>query len=131
MISLVYIGLTSFFSTFLVSHSVTTEILTRNFNISRIESKTDSKVKFKQEIRFKTIPNRDNIPENTLNELWYSRDDYKKFKKKFFEFKAKAEMSGVKKNWSLFFKNKNKQYTSQPPHDGPIILNRRDCTPDA
>jgi len=98
MISLVYIGLTSFFSTFLVSHSVTTEILTRNFNISRIESKTDSKVKFKQEIRFKTIPNRDNIPENTLNELWYSRDDYKKFKKKFFEFKAKAEMSGVKKN---------------------------------
>ena len=49
-------------------------------------------------IIFRTIPNRYNISENSLNELWYSRDDYETFNKKFLKSKANAEIGGLKKN---------------------------------
>ena len=97
MIPFLYIGLMSFSSSFIISYSVTKEVLKIRFDLSTletiVESKNDSKVKFKKEIRFRTIPNRYNISENSLNELWYSRDDYEKFKQKFSEFKANAEMT--------------------------------------
>lgn len=98
MVPLLYVALISFSSSFIIGYSVTTELLRRDFEISNIQPKNNSKVKFKPEIRFRTIPNRYNISENSLNELWYSRNDYKKFKKKFLEFKANAEMTGLKKN---------------------------------
>ena len=101
MIPFLYIGLMSFSSSFIISYSVTTELLRRDFELSNIEPKNDSKVKFKPEIRFRTIPNRYTISENTLNELWYSRDDYETFKQKFLKFKTNAEMTGFKKKLKL------------------------------
>ena len=98
MIPLLYVGLMSFSSSFIIGYSITIEILRREFELSNIQPKNNSKVKFKPEIRFRTIPNRYNISENSLNELWYSRNDYETFKKKFLEFKANAEMTGSKKN---------------------------------
>jgi hypothetical protein len=98
MIPLLYVALMSFSSSFIIGYSVTTEILRREFELSNIQPKNNSKVKFKPEIRFRTIPNRYNISENSLNELWYSRDDYETFKKKFLKFKANAEIGGLKKN---------------------------------
>ena len=93
MVPLLYVALLSFSPSFLIGYSVTTELLRREFELSHIQPKNDSKVKFKPEIRFRTIPNRYNISENSLNELWYSRDDYETFKQKFLKFKANAEIT--------------------------------------
>ena len=71
MIPLLYVALMSFSPSFIIGYSVTTELLRREFELSNIQPKNDSKVKFKPEIRFKTISNRYNISENSLNELWY------------------------------------------------------------
>ena len=87
MLPLIYVGFISFISSFTISHSFTREILRFNFEGELIEKKTDSKVKFNTEIRFKTISPISNISSNTINKLWYKNEDYEEFKNDFLKLK--------------------------------------------
>jgi hypothetical protein len=87
MIPIIYIGIFSFFSSFTISHSVTREYLRYTFDIKIEESKKDSKVKFNNEVKFKIITPISNISSNTLDRLWYKKEDYHKFKKEFLKLK--------------------------------------------
>ena len=87
MLPLIYVGFISFISSFTISHSFTREYLRDNFEGELIEKKTDSKVKFNTEIRFKTISPISNISSNTINKLWYKNEDYEEFKNDFLKLK--------------------------------------------
>lgn len=87
MLPLIYVGFISFISSFTISHSFTREILRFNFEGELIEKKTDSKVKFNTEIRFKTISPISNISSNTINKLWYKNEDYEEFKNEYLKLK--------------------------------------------
>ena len=87
MIPLIYIGIFSFLSSFTISHSITREYLRHTFDIKIQESKKDSKVKFNTKVRFKVITPISNISNNTLDKLWYKKEDYQEFKKEFLKFK--------------------------------------------
>ena len=91
MIPIIYIGFFSFLSSFTISHSVTREYLRYTYEIE-IENlkknlKKDSKVKFNNEVKFKIITPISNISSNTLDKLWYKKEDYHKFKKEFLKLK--------------------------------------------
>lgn len=87
MLPLLYLGFISFSSGFVVSYSTTREIL--RFSIEDkmiiekkkiVDKKVDSKVKFKQNVQVRLIPTVKNISSNTINKLWYNKEDYKNFK---------------------------------------------------
>lgn len=93
MLPLVYIGLISFFGSFSISHFFTQEYLRYKYQIniddnlkSLLNSNNDnnpkskSLVKFNDDIDVKYIPSITDISSNTLSELWYDNDDYKRFK---------------------------------------------------
>jgi len=87
MLPLIYVGLISFISSFTISHSFTREYLRDNFEGELIEKKTDSKVKFNTEVRFKIISPISNISYNTINQLWYNKKDYEEFKNEYLKLK--------------------------------------------
>ena len=87
MLPLIYVGFISFISSFTISHTFTREILRFNFEGELIEKKTDSKVKFNTEIRFKTISPISNISSNTINKLWNKNEDYEEFKNEYLKLK--------------------------------------------
>jgi hypothetical protein len=87
MLPLIYVGLISFISSFTISHSFTREYLRDNFEGGFIENKTDSKVKFNTEVRFKAITPISNISSNTINKLWYKNEDYEEFKNEYLKLK--------------------------------------------
>lgn len=80
MISLLFIGIFSFVSSFTVSHITTREIL--RYNISQLKpiSKNSSLVKFDTTIRVRTIPSVKELSSNTLSNLWYNSNDYERFR---------------------------------------------------
>ena len=80
MISLLFIGIFSFVSSFTVSHITTREIL--RYNISQLKpiSKNSSLVKFDTTIRVRTIPSIKDLSSNTLSNLWYNSNDYERFR---------------------------------------------------
>ena len=84
MISLLFIGIFSFVSSFTVSHITTREILRYNYEeyVSQLKpiSKNSSLVKFDTTIRVRTIPSIKDLSSNTLSSLWYDSKDYYKFK---------------------------------------------------
>ena len=82
MIPLFYIGVISFFGSFSISNFITREILRKKmFNNNYQEDvKYDSKVKFNNEVRYLVIPSVRQLSSNNIKELWYSDDDYRKFK---------------------------------------------------
>ena len=97
MLPLLYVGIISFVSSFSISNFFTREIL-RHIYEKQIELSNNSfildnylipniysKVKFNYKIRVIYIPTRQNISSNSLNKLWYTKNDYDKFKKNFLE----------------------------------------------
>ena len=87
MLPLIYVGVISLSSSICISHFITREILRNIFKINIKETKIDSKVKFKQEIRVRYIPSRKNISNDTLERLWYNQNDYNLFKNNFLKLK--------------------------------------------
>ena len=91
MFPILYIGITSFISSFIVSNSITREYLRYRYeneiiNQNKTKNKKDSKVKFKKNIRVIYIPNISNSGINT-SKIWYKIDDYKKFKQDYIQSK--------------------------------------------
>lgn len=84
MISLLFIGMFSFVSSFTVSHITTREILRYNYEeyVSQLKSisKNNSLVKFDTTIRVRTIPSIKDLSSNTLSNLWYNSNDYERFR---------------------------------------------------
>jgi hypothetical protein len=84
MISLLFIGIFSFVSSFTVSHITTREILRYKYEQEIYQEfmapKKDSLVKFNTTIRVRTIPSTKDLSSNTLSSLWYDSKDYYKFK---------------------------------------------------
>ena len=84
MISLLFIGIFSFVSSFTVSHITTREILRYNYEeyVSQLKpiSKNSSLVKFDTTIRVRTIPSVKELSSNTLSNLWYNSNDYERFR---------------------------------------------------
>ncbi len=84
MISLLFIGIFSFVSSFTVSHITTREILRYNYEeyVSQLKSisKNSSLVKFDTTIRVRTIPSIKELSSNTLSNLWYNSNDYERFR---------------------------------------------------
>ena len=87
MIPLIYIGFSSFFLSFTISHSVTREYLRYTYEIKLKDLKKDSKVKFNNKVNFKIISPISNISSNTLEKLWYKKEDYQEFKNEFIKLK--------------------------------------------
>ena len=87
MIPLIYIGFISFMSSFTLSHFITNEYLRNSFEVESAESKKDSKVTFNKEIECRVIAHISNLSSNTIDQLWYSKKDYDKFKNNYITFK--------------------------------------------
>ncbi len=87
MIPLIYIGFISFMSSFTLSHFITNEYLRNSFEVESTESKKDSKVTFNKEIECRVIAHISNLSSNTIDQLWYSKKDYDKFKNNYITFK--------------------------------------------
>lgn len=87
MLPLIYVGILSFVSSFMISHSITIECLRYTIESKIEETKKDSKVKFNTEVRYKLITPISNISSDTLDKLWYKKEDYKKFKNDFIKLK--------------------------------------------
>tara|TARA_B100000424_G_C22483804_1_gene282105 strand:- start:68 stop:337 length:270 start_codon:yes stop_codon:yes gene_type:complete len=83
MLPLIYIGYISFISSFTISHCITREYLRHTLESEIGNSKKNSKVKFNTEVRFKLITPVSNISSETLDKLWYKKEDYEKFKNDF------------------------------------------------
>ena len=83
MIPIVYVGIISFFSSFSISHVITREYLRYSYEkeIYKANYTKKSLVKFNKYVAFKEIPSIKEISSNSLNELWYSSQDYEIFKK--------------------------------------------------
>ena len=87
MFPLIYIGFISFISCFTISHLITMEYLTNPFEIETMEPKKDSRVRFNTEIRFKASMPISSLSSHTIDQLWYNKNDYDKFKNDFIKFK--------------------------------------------
>lgn len=85
MIPIVYVGIISFFSSFSISHVITREYLRYSYEkeIYKENYTKKSLVKFNKYVAFKEIPSIKEISSNSLNELWYSSQDYEIFKKEY------------------------------------------------
>ena len=84
MISLLFIGIFSFVSSFTVSHITTREILRYNIEeyVSQLKPilKNSSLVKFNTTVRVRMIPSIKDLSSNTLSNLWYNSNDYERFR---------------------------------------------------
>jgi hypothetical protein len=85
MIAIVYVGIISFFSSFSISNVITREYLRYTYEkeIYKEDYTKKSLVKFNKYVAFKEIPSIKEISSNSLNELWYSSQDYEIFKKEY------------------------------------------------
>jgi hypothetical protein len=85
MIPIVYVGIISFFSSFSISNVITREYLRYIYEqeIYKEDYTKKSLVKFNKYVAFKEIPSIKEISSNSLNELWYSSQDYEIFKKEY------------------------------------------------
>jgi hypothetical protein len=85
MIPIVYVGIISFFSSFSISNVITREYLRYTYEkeIYKEDYTKKSLVKFNKYVAFKEIPSIKEISSNSLNELWYSSQDYEIFKKEY------------------------------------------------
>ena len=85
MIPIVYVGIISFFSSFSISHVITREYVRYSYEkeIYKENYTKKSLVKFNKYVAFKEIPSIKEISSNSLNELWYSSQDYEIFKKEY------------------------------------------------
>lgn len=82
MVPIIYIGVISFFGSFSISNFITREILRAKMldDNNNQNLKFNSKVKFNNEVRYLVIPSVRQLSSNNIKELWYSDDDYRKFK---------------------------------------------------
>ena len=81
MIPLIYIGLLSFGTSFTLSFTTTYEYLRLRLEteINKLnESKT--KIKFDKNVNVRLIESKRELSHNSLNKLWYNKNDYEKFK---------------------------------------------------
>lgn len=81
----VFIGFLSGCFSYLVSFSLTTEILRyRHYQnvepISRVSTKSDSKVKFNRNVNVILIPSYRSLSKKNIKELWYQDEEYNKFR---------------------------------------------------
>ena len=85
MIPIVYVGIITFFSSFSISNVITREYLRYTYEkeIYKEDYTKKSLVKFNKYVAFKEIPSIKEISSNSLNELWYSSQDYEIFKKEY------------------------------------------------
>ena len=89
---LLFYGLVSSISSFVISFNVTTEVLKcmhnqdivseinneDEFNLFKFENR--NKVKFNQNVNFIIIPSFRDLSSDNINELWYTDDEFNKFK---------------------------------------------------
>tara|TARA_B100000902_G_C26465376_1_gene507494 strand:+ start:209 stop:487 length:279 start_codon:yes stop_codon:yes gene_type:complete len=80
MIPLIYIGLISLSSGFTISYSVIREILKSKYDLKIVNKKNDTLIKFNNEVKVHFIKSKANLSSKSLSELWYSNQDYIKFK---------------------------------------------------
>lgn len=75
----IFVFVSSFIISYISSYSITTEILRYCMNHQSISN--DKKiVNFKNEISIFVIPSIAELSSDNIKELWYTREEYKKFK---------------------------------------------------
>ena len=88
---ILFCGFVSGLFSYLVSFTVTSEILRNNYynHLEGIRElrMNNSKVKFKNEVNVLLIPSFRSLSKQNIKELWYQDDDFNRFKVEFIETK--------------------------------------------